>query len=199
MPGPAPCPRCSSRRGGRVPPLTLLQKKTNNKNLARPPPGPYAAVPERETEGRVTPPPKPLRARGGEGRPPGAAPHRAPTSAPRAAGRDGHPQPQPGGTRRGDEAGAGRRGGGHGFRVQRTGHGGKSGGDLGVLPCDSLERLCLDPGQQLLDELLHRQHLLRAQSPVCGAAQGVGLSRPLRGSEPPHAPRSPVPSARPRH
>lgn len=55
----------------------------------------------------------------------------------------------------------------HGFHLQWTGHEGKIGGcDLGVLPRDSLHWLRLDPGQQLLNELLHCHHLLRrAHSP----------------------------------
>lgn len=55
----------------------------------------------------------------------------------------------------------------HGFRLQRTGHRGKiSGCHLSVPPCDSLDWLRLDPGQQLLDELLHRHHLLWRAEPV---------------------------------
>lgn len=80
----------------------------------------------------------------------------------------------------------------HGFRLQRTGHGGKIGGcDLGVLPCNSLDWLRLDPGQQLLDELLHRHHLLRrAQSP---SRRGSSRALPcpkhggMRAAQPPRS------------
>lgn len=68
--------------------------------------------------------------------------------------------------RGGGQPAVGGKGGCHGFRLQRTGHRGKIGScDLGILPCDSLDWLCLDPGQQLLNELLHRHHLLQESRP----------------------------------
>lgn len=108
----------------------------------------------------------------------------------------GNPSRRGHGARRRREAGAGDAAGGavgcHGFHLQQTGHGGKiSGCDLGVLPCNSLDWLHLDPGQQLLNELLHRHHLLQtAQSPsLRGSSRAVRCAKRggTRAAQPPRS------------
>lgn len=170
-----PCARTAPPAAqGYIPPLILLEKKPNpnaTKNLTRALPDPHTAVPEQGVEGMVTPTETARSKRRREKATRRLALDSSDLSSESSRERRGTPSRRGRGARRQEEAGAGGAAGGavgcHGFRLQRTGHGGKiSGCDLGVLPCDSLDWLHLDPGQQLLDKLLHRHHLLRrAQSP----------------------------------
>lgn len=142
-----PCARTAPPAArGYIPPLILLEKKPNpnaTKNLTRAVPDPHTAVPEQGVEGMMTPT-ETARSKRREKATRRLALDSSDLSSESSRERRGTPSRRGRGARRQEEAGAGGAAGGavgcHGFRLQRTGHGGKiSGCDLGVLPCDSLD------------------------------------------------------------